>query len=91
MTAQEATSRPSPEELRGAALEYAARGVPVLPLRGKLPRIAAAHRLGDPSTGSAKAAAAGKATASMTPAPTWSRSATGGTAGLTRTSGCAPA
>jgi Bifunctional DNA primase/polymerase, N-terminal len=54
MTAQEATSRPSPEELRGAALEYAARGVPVLPLRGKLPRIAAAHRLGDPLHGQCK-------------------------------------
>ncbi len=41
-------SYPSPGELRGAALEYAARGVPVLPLRGKLPVIAAAHGPGDP-------------------------------------------
>jgi hypothetical protein len=48
MTAQGGPSRPSPAELRGAALEYAARGVPVLPLRGKLPRIPAAHRPGDP-------------------------------------------
>jgi len=41
-------SYPSPAELRGAALEYAARGVPVLPLRGKLPVIPAAHGPGDP-------------------------------------------
>jgi Bifunctional DNA primase/polymerase, N-terminal len=34
--------------LRDAALEYAERGVPVLPLRGKLPAIPAAHRPGDP-------------------------------------------
>lgn len=48
MTARAATSRPSPAELRGAALEYAARGVPVLPLRGKLPLIPGAHGPGDP-------------------------------------------
>ncbi len=54
MSAQQATSCPSPEELRGAALEYAARGVPVLPLRGKLPRIPAAHRPGDPLHGQCK-------------------------------------
>jgi hypothetical protein len=51
MTAPKAASRPSPEELRGAPLEYAGRGVPVLPLRGKLPRIPAAHRPGDPLHG----------------------------------------
>jgi hypothetical protein len=43
-----ATGRPSPTELRDAALEYASRGVLVLPLRGKLPLIPAAHRPGDP-------------------------------------------
>jgi Bifunctional DNA primase/polymerase, N-terminal len=48
VNAQPATTRPSPEELRGAALEYAARGVPVLPLRGKLPLIPAAHPPADP-------------------------------------------
>src|SRR6266508_798111 len=48
MSAHAATSRPSPAELRGAALEYAARGVPVLPLRGKLPLIPAAHGPDDP-------------------------------------------
>jgi Bifunctional DNA primase/polymerase, N-terminal len=48
MSAQAATSGPSPAELRGAALECAARGVPVLPLRGKLPLIPAAHGPGDP-------------------------------------------
>jgi hypothetical protein len=51
MSTRPATSRPSPEELRAAALEYAARGVPVLPLRGKLPHIPAAHRPGDPLHG----------------------------------------
>ncbi len=35
-------------DLRDWALEYAARGVPVLPLHGKLPRIPAAHSPGDP-------------------------------------------
>ncbi len=48
MSAEAATSRPSPAELRGAALEYAGRGVPVLPLRGKLPLIPATHGPGDP-------------------------------------------
>jgi len=41
-------SGPSPAEVRGAVLEYAGRGVPVLPLHGKLPLIPAAHRPGDP-------------------------------------------
>lgn len=54
MSAQQATSRLSPEELRGAALEYAGRGVPVLPLHGKLPRILAAHPPGDPLQGQCK-------------------------------------
>jgi hypothetical protein len=49
-----AASGPSPEELRGGALEYAARGVPVLPLRGKLPRIPAAHGPSDPLYGQCK-------------------------------------
>jgi Bifunctional DNA primase/polymerase, N-terminal len=49
-----ATTPPSPAELRGAALAYAARGVPVLPLRGKLPVIPAAHRPGDPLYGQCK-------------------------------------
>jgi Bifunctional DNA primase/polymerase, N-terminal len=49
MTAAEVASCPSPAQLRDAALEYAARGVPVLPLRGKLPLIPAAHRPGDPA------------------------------------------
>jgi len=48
VSAHAAVSGPSPEELRGAALEYASRGIPVLPLRGKLPAISAAHRPGDP-------------------------------------------
>jgi hypothetical protein len=48
VSARAAVTRPSPAELRGAAVEYAARGVPVLPLRGKLPRIPAAHAPGDP-------------------------------------------
>jgi hypothetical protein len=48
MSARAAVTRPSPAELQGAALEYAARGVPVLPLRGKLPLIPAAHGPGDP-------------------------------------------
>src|SRR6266545_6242485 len=34
--------------LLDSALGYAGRGVPVLPLRGKLPRIPAAHGPGDP-------------------------------------------
>jgi hypothetical protein len=48
MSARAAVTRPSPAELCGAALAYAARGVPVLPLRGKLPVIPAAHGPGDP-------------------------------------------
>jgi Bifunctional DNA primase/polymerase, N-terminal len=48
MSARAAASGPSPEQLRRAALKYAARGVPVLPLRGKLPQIPAAHTPGDP-------------------------------------------
>jgi hypothetical protein len=47
VSARAATTRPSPAELRGAALDYAARGIPVLPLRGKLPLIPAAHGPGD--------------------------------------------
>ncbi len=47
MSARAAVTRPSAAELRGAALAYASRGVPVLPLRGKLPRIPAAHQPGD--------------------------------------------
>jgi Bifunctional DNA primase/polymerase, N-terminal len=35
-------------DLRERALEYAERGIPVLPLYGKLPRIPAAHAPGDP-------------------------------------------
>jgi Bifunctional DNA primase/polymerase, N-terminal len=54
MNASVATTHPSPGELRGAALEYAARGVPVLPLSGKLPRIPAAHTPGDPLYGQCK-------------------------------------
>ncbi len=38
-------TRPSPLD---TALGYAARGVPVLPLRGKLPLLPAAHQPGDP-------------------------------------------
>jgi Bifunctional DNA primase/polymerase, N-terminal len=48
MSTRAVLTRPSPTELQGAALEYAARGVPVLPLRGKLPIIPAAHGPGDP-------------------------------------------
>jgi hypothetical protein len=36
-------------DLPERAVEYASRGIPVLPLRGKLPRIPAAHRPGDPA------------------------------------------
>jgi hypothetical protein len=36
------------------ALDYAERGIPVLPLRGKLPRIPAAHSPGDPRYGQCK-------------------------------------
>jgi hypothetical protein len=39
---------PAMTALRDAALAYAQRGVPVVPLRGKLPAIPAAHRPGDP-------------------------------------------
>jgi hypothetical protein len=39
MSARAAATRPSPAELRGAALAYASRGIPVLPLHGKLPAI----------------------------------------------------
>jgi hypothetical protein len=49
-----AASGPSPEKLHRAALDYAARGVPVLPLRGKLPRIPAAHGSSDPLYGQCK-------------------------------------
>jgi hypothetical protein len=42
------TARWSPD-LPERAVEYAHRGIPVLPLRGKLPRIPAAHRPGDPA------------------------------------------
>jgi Bifunctional DNA primase/polymerase, N-terminal len=48
MSARSPVTRPSPAELQGAALGYASRGIPVLPLRGKLPRIRATHRTGDP-------------------------------------------
>ncbi len=48
MSAHAAVTRPSPQELRGAALEYASMGIPVLPVRGKLPAIPAAHQPGDP-------------------------------------------
>jgi hypothetical protein len=47
MSTRAVLTRPSPAELQGAALGYAARGVPVLPLRGKLPIIPAAHAPGD--------------------------------------------
>jgi hypothetical protein len=36
-------------DLPERAVEYASRGIPVLPLRGKLPRIPAAHSPGDPA------------------------------------------
>jgi Bifunctional DNA primase/polymerase, N-terminal len=48
MSARAATTRPSPADLRDAALGYASRGIPVLALRGKLPRVPAAHSPGDP-------------------------------------------
>jgi hypothetical protein len=38
-------------DLAERAVEYAQRGIPVLPLRGKLPRIPAAHSPGDPLYG----------------------------------------
>jgi hypothetical protein len=48
VSARAAITRPSPGELRGAALAYANLGIPVLPVRGKLPAIPAAHQPGDP-------------------------------------------
>jgi Bifunctional DNA primase/polymerase, N-terminal len=41
-------------DLPERALEYAERGIPVLPLSGKLPRIPAAHTPGDPLYGQCK-------------------------------------
>jgi hypothetical protein len=90
VSAQAATTRPSPAELRGAVLEYAARGVPVLPLRGKLPLIPAAHSPGDPlhlqCHGGCGQHGHGvhDATIDLT------SSASGGTAGPAPTWGCAP-
>jgi Bifunctional DNA primase/polymerase, N-terminal len=91
MSGQAATTRPSPAQLREAALEYAARGVPVLPLRGKLPRIPAAHRPGDPLHGQCRGGCGrqGHGVHDTTTNPDqlqawWD-------AGRTPTSGCAPA
>jgi len=41
-------------DLPERALDYAERGIPVLPLHGKLPRIPAAHTPGDPRYGQCK-------------------------------------
>ena len=41
-------------DLPERALDYAQRGIPVLPLHGKLPRIPAAHTPGDPRYGQCK-------------------------------------